>query len=908
MRIRVLLAVTVVCIGVAEMRGLRANQQAASVAVAALLAEADKLSLLLKTEESKAKVDEALAVATTTNDRIGIAMSYRAMGLTLTRVGRHAPAIPWYEKALAEFEGLRNAEGIAQALNGLTKAFSAVGDKAKASEYGGRAIQLLDGESSDRIRIALLGAAIESGIDPKRSEAWNEEQLAAANRLGDDLARARALSRRGARQFETGNYVAARASYELAIEALGEGRDIESLAANYLNLGRVFRAHGDYAGALQRYQKAIDLLAPTTERYTFVEATNAKAVALGQLGRGEEALTTYREGLVLARASGNQVLIDFMEGNLAGGLLTVGRYEEAVPVLERVIARKPTPYIASFRYGQLGSALMKLGRFAEALPRLDEAVRLERELKLFDNLAEDLLDRARVLGSLGRPGPALADAREALSIVEQIRLTLLPSDFFKRGYNGRVDRAHSFIVDLLSRESQQKEALEVAEKGRSRAFLDLLAARESSAASLTLRGLDAPPSTAGRPDLTSDTIAKPLDYAGIAAVAARLNATIVSYWVEETAVLIWTVPPSGTPTHVRVPVARERLAAQVAKTTALFRASPGEAAGRGADTNQDLTAVPMRGVGVLALSRDDKASWRELYRSLIAPVVARLPRNSRLVIVPHGPLFHLSFAALQNGAGRYLIEDFELSYAPSISVLDFTSRRQQVVNGNISSAWAVVGNPSTLPSVGNRPLPPLPGAAEEINVIAGLAPKGRAVLRLEGLRATEAEVARSIETAHPSVLHFATHGFVFDDAKQPPFLALNRRGSEPGDDGRLTLDEVYGLRLATDLVVLSACRSGSGQISSDGVIGLTRGFLYAGSPSVMATFWDVVDEATGSLISAFYRNYVKTHAKGASLRTAQLALLKDLRAGKVIVTASGRRITLPEHPLLWAAFFLSGEP
>jgi CHAT domain-containing protein len=165
-----------------------------------------------------------------------------------------------------------------------------------------------------------------------------------------------------------------------------------------------------------------------------------------------------------------------------------------------------------------------------------------------------------------------------------------------------------------------------------------------------------------------------------------------------------------------------------------------------------------------------------------------------------------------------------------------------------------------------------------------------------------------LDASHPSLLHFATHGFVFDDPKTPPFLALNRRGIAEAEDGRLTLDEIYGLELSTDLVVLSACRTGSGQVSSDGIVGLTRGFFYAGSPSVMATFWDVTDEATALLMTGFYRGYAKAGAKGASLRTAQLALLADLRAGRVAVMAAGRRVILPEHPLLWAAFFLSGEP
>jgi CHAT domain-containing protein len=204
-------------------------------------------------------------------------------------------------------------------------------------------------------------------------------------------------------------------------------------------------------------------------------------------------------------------------------------------------------------------------------------------------------------------------------------------------------------------------------------------------------------------------------------------------------------------------------------------------------------------------------------------------------------------------------------------------------------------------------LPALPGAAREMNAISAMAPRGKA-LRLEGAGAGEEALGAMIAESRPSVLHFATHGFVFDDAKRPPFLALNSSGTSAATDGRLTLDEVYGLKLSTDLVVLSACRTGAGQVSSDGIVGLTRGFLYAGTPTVIATFWDVVDEATASLMSGFYRRYAGSRAKGASLRSAQLALLNNLRAGKVIITAGSRNVALPEHPLLWAAFFLSGEP
>lgn len=903
MRVRALVGVAILMTGTAAVVSLRA-QQATSLDVAALLGAADTLSLALKGDEALAKVKEALALATSRDDRIGIAMAQRQMGLVSARLGAGSEAGVWYARALDGFEALGNSGGVVQCLRGLVASAVAVGDMAKAREYGGRALKLLE-TTADENRAYLLSALISAEVDPRRTAVWNNEILEIANRLGDNTLRAVALKRQGIDSFNAGDFVTARARYEDAIASYERVGDIESIASTYLNLGRVFRAHGDYEGALQRYQKAIDLLSPTKERYTIVEATNAKAVALGLLKRPDEALATTRRGLELARDSGNPALIDFMEGNLAGTLVGRGRYEEALPLLRAVIDRRPTPYIASFRYGQLSAALFRTGKREEGLAALNEAIRLDRELKLLTELSEDLLDRAEMLTVLGRPEDALADARESVGIIDQIRKTVLPADFLKRGYSDRVNAGYVWMVDLLSQLGRTDEALEFAEQGRSRAFLDLLAARERGEAPSNIAV------GAGPADLVSEAISKPLDLAGMSAVARRHDSTILSYWVGEEAVLVWAVAPAGAPLHVRVPITKRVLADRVAKTTAALRDSAAGSPMRGDNaTGQDdeLSALPMRGLGLLALSRDDKAIWRDLYRTLIAPVRARLPRTGRLTIVPHGPLFQLSFAALQTPAGRYLVEDYELNYAPSISVLDFTSRRQQSISGNAGSAWAIVGNPSTLPHMGRRPLPALPGAAEEIDSIVAMAPRGRTVVSLSGPRADEAELARMLNSANPSLLHFATHGFVYDDAKRPPFLALNRRGTQPGEDGRLTLDEVYGLRLNTDLVVLSACRTGSGLVSSDGVIGLTRGFFYAGSPSVLATFWDVTDAATASLMSGFYRQYVKTGAKSASLRTAQIALLRDLRGGRVVVSASGRRVTLPEHPLLWAAFFLTGEP
>jgi CHAT domain-containing protein/tetratricopeptide (TPR) repeat protein len=872
-------------------------------AVKALLAEADRASLALRFEEAERSLSDALLLAERTGDATGLARAQRLKCTVFIRMGRANDALTWCNYALVSSETSGDRQGIASALVGLTAASTHLGQRANAREFGERGLGIAEEIGDDALLAHLL-------LNLERVEAAgpNEDTLLRRAydlgvKLKNDAIRGEALVGLANNQLGRGELNAARKTYEEAIAVLETYPDIEAIAAAYLSLGRVFRAHGDYEGALQRYQKAIDLLTPTKQRTTIVEAVNASATALTGLGRYQEALAATERGLALARESGNQRVIDFMEGNLAGSLMAVEAYDRAIPLLQTAIAKKPDRYIAAFRYNALAIALTKVGRPVEAMPLADEAVRLTRELKQVDMLDRRLDTRAWILTKLGRFEEALADSHEVMTIIESVRARIVPSDFLKRGFGELSAAAYLRGVDLLSRLGRSGEAIALAEQGRARAFLDLLAARESDDTALATRGADPAGARVGA-DLASTAMGRPLDLAGMGRIATRLGSTVLVYCVLEDATLIWVLRPGEPLAHTRVPISRDRLSALVAATTAPLRNGSGTGATRGAD---DLLAMPMRGLGLVALRRDDRKAWRELYDTLVVPIRAQLPaRDSRITIVPHGPLFDLAFAALLDPSGRYLIEDYELHYAPGVSVLEFTGRRREAVAANANGPWAIVGNPAILPTVGDRALRPLPGAAREIGSIAALAPKGR-VLRLEGARADEATLERTIETSHPAVLHFATHGFVFADGT-PPFLALHRRGRAAPDDGRLTLGEVYRLVLDTDLVVLSACRSGSGTVSSDGVLGLTRGFFLAGSPSVLATFWDVSDEATATLMSRFYRSYAKSGAKGSSLRGSQLALLRDLRAGRVMADAAGRRVTLPEHPLLWAGFFLSGEP
>jgi CHAT domain-containing protein len=155
------------------------------------------------------------------------------------------------------------------------------------------------------------------------------------------------------------------------------------------------------------------------------------------------------------------------------------------------------------------------------------------------------------------------------------------------------------------------------------------------------------------------------------------------------------------------------------------------------------------------------------------------------------------------------------------------------------------------------------------------------------------------------VVHFATHAVVSDTRPLESFLAL-----APGDgsDGRLTSAEIYGWHLAADLVVLSACRTARGRVNGDGVIGLSRAFAYAGTPSLIASVWDAPDQTSRELFPTFYAEWQRTGDRAGALRTAQLALIRRLRAGEISVSTPAGPVTLQERPALWAPFVLLGEP
>jgi CHAT domain-containing protein len=183
-------------------------------------------------------------------------------------------------------------------------------------------------------------------------------------------------------------------------------------------------------------------------------------------------------------------------------------------------------------------------------------------------------------------------------------------------------------------------------------------------------------------------------------------------------------------------------------------------------------------------------------------------------------------------------------------------------------------------------------SGEEVNKIASLFKQGNSEIYLRG-EATEENVKKDGNLARFNYLHFASHGYI--DENKPDLSSLVLTKSEnSAEDGLLQSTEIFNLKLKTDLVVLSACQTGLGKlVRGEGIIGLTRAFMYAGTPSVLVSLWSVSDNSTATLMEEFYRNLIRSGLyKTDALRKAQLTLMSDEKSA---------------HPFYWAPFVLVGD-
>jgi CHAT domain-containing protein len=300
-----------------------------------------------------------------------------------------------------------------------------------------------------------------------------------------------------------------------------------------------------------------------------------------------------------------------------------------------------------------------------------------------------------------------------------------------------------------------------------------------------------------------------------------------------------------------------------------------------------------------------------LYRRLLKPIEELFNRARKLIIIPDGILHYLPFESLIAGRAP-LAESHAISYSPSASVLALLGREAHPESRDRLELLAY-GNPifssrqlsSKSKSGGERSdvvrslyaergvrFTPLPHTRREVEAIVSQYPRNSAKSAL-GLEAAESRVKREPLTRYRR-LHMATHGLIDERSPARSGLVFSLVG-ESEEDGVLQMSEIFNLRLDAEMVVLSACRTGLGRIvRGEGIVGLTRAFLYARALSVVVSLWDVQDSSTAEFMKRFYHYLRKGRKNSDALRLARLDMIhSDILAYR--------------HPYYWSAFVMVGR-
>jgi CHAT domain-containing protein/tetratricopeptide (TPR) repeat protein len=821
-----------------------------------------------------------LAIAKEMKDRLGEGAALGNLGLAYYALGDYPKAIEYHSSSLAIAKEMKDRLGEGAALGNLGNAYYALGDYPKAIEYHSSRLAIAR-EMKDRLgegqSLGNLGVAYFSLGDYKKAIEYQQQYLAITQEIKDRFGEGKALGNLGNAYYALGDYTKAidYHSSRLAIareikDRLGEGNALG-------NLGNVYDSLGDYPKAIEYQQQYLAIAREIKNRL-------GEGKALGNLGNAYYALGDYpkaieylQQTLAIAREIKDRLGEGQSLGNLGNAYYALGDYPKAIEYQQQylAIAREIKDRLGEGKaLGNLGNAYDSLGDYLKAIEYHSKSLAIAKEIK--DRLGEgnSLNNLGYAFYKQGNLSAAEKTLYEGIQVWESLRNTKL-ADTNKVSLFDRQRSTYRTLQQALIAQNKTDEALEIAERGRARAFVELLASRVSTNNKQADKSPQAP------------TIAE------IKQITKQQNATFVQYSIiydefkvagkqqwKESDLYIWVVKPTGEVIFRKVDIKPLWQKDNTTLDELVNHSRLGIGVVRGG-----------RAGGIIASQNPDAAKvqkpLQKLHDILIKDIADLLPKNpsDRVIFIPQSSLFLAPFPALRDEQGKYLIEKHTILTAPAIQVLDFTHQLGAGRQTNYNNAL-IVGNP-TMPLVSTEPGKPatqlssLPGAELEAKTIAKML-KTQAIL---GKDATKANILQRLSKA--DVIHLATHGWADDNRGLGSWIAFAPSGN---DDGLLKAEEILDSKINAQLVVLSACETGKGKLSGDGVIGLSRSLISAGVPSVLVSLWQVPDEPTQYLMVEFYKS-LQTQPDKA------LALLQAMLKTKEKFPSPGD----------WAAFTLIGE-
>lgn len=819
-------------------------------------------------EQALSAFKAAASLAIAANDAGLVADSLYYLGRTYHALGRYTQAFSEYEDALSRWNQLAaqiTDPGLASdiqfnravVLTGLGRTQKALGEYEQAQSHYNEALAIhteLDSRREQAIVLDAMGSLRRSQAQHEEALKHHEQALAIIEGVYPQ-AENRVLNNIGVTYQGVGRTQEALRSYQQALSV--PGIDVASEIVTLINVASIYVRQNNLAAAEAQYRQVLKLR-DENSALSLNPVREAKlANDIGSFYVAErryvDAIDAYNQALKLYIYQGNRPKEALVRNNIGFVLQTAGELEQAEAFHQQALT------------------------LAEAINDLPV-------------LGEVLTDLGRLSDRRGEDRQARQYYQRAIDEVFESTLANIQSGRLKAGFADQHAFVYGRLVALLWDSGEHRLAFDYVERSRSRAFLDQIAngtirfrddadgqllAREQTLraelAQLQATLEDAAPDQTA--NLRAELATRQQDYLSLIArlkrqspqaadlttvapepldaLQSRLDAqtTLVEYFVLKDRVLAFVVT-RNTFTTQALPITREALAEAV----------------------DSFYEYDIEGYKTPILDSTHPNSLKQLWTALIEPLQPYLT-TEHLTLVPHGRLHYVPFAALSDGQ-QYLIDRYQLSLLPSANVLRFL-KSPTLANGRPGAANpAIFGNPTL----------DLPFAKEEAEAIADL----YGIRPLIGREATEAALRDRASQAE--ILHLATHGEY--DVANPLFSKILFADVPDSRDGQLEVHEIYelDLRTQTQLVVLSACKTQIGEASDgDEIIGLSRAFLYAGTPNVIATLWPIDDLATAELMRQFHQFLQQGMPYTEALQRSQQAM-KEYHP----------------HPYFWAAFGLTG--
>lgn len=834
--------------------------------------------------------NQALTAMRKIGDRRGEAVVFNTLGMVHSTLGDNRKALDYHNQSLAILKGLDDGQLEAVTLGNIGEMYIDLGEYQKALEYCNKALlgdRAVGNVSNEAVALSNIGFIYGSLGDSQQEVVYYAQALELQERTGKRAGQAITLNNIAHVYSKLGDKKKALEFYERSLTLRRASNDRRGEAATLSNIGSIQQDLGDYKKAVDYYNQSltiIDIIGNPLQRA--ITLNNIGSV-YRKSGDSQNALNYIKQAYTILHDTGHK-------NEEAQALFNMARIErdrnnlvEAREYIEKSLATVEELRTSVASQKLRASFFASVRRYQEFNINLLMRLHRQRPSEGFDIAALEASENAR--------------ARSLLEMLKEARAEI------RQG----VDPS------LLDRERQLRETIADKAERQTRSTMGKQSEEQRTAAEKELAALTTEfeqvqaqiRNTSPRYAALTEPV--PLGVKSIQEQVLDDDTLLLEYALGDDKSFLWAATPTSIKSFELPPRSQiEPVARRIYETlTARNQSSANESPQRRQQRLDQADAEFAKAAAALG-------------ETLLGPVASEL-KSRRLVFVTEGMLQYVPFGALPSPKGPFpLIAEHEIVSLPSASVLavlrqESAGRKTPVKTVAVmadpvfsvdDSRFAARGPKEVAASEQSSTLADVKRAAAESGVvslerlrfsrmeaeaISSLAPDN---LKLKALDfAANRAAAMNAELGQYRIVHFATHALI--DNEHPELsgvvLSLVDEQGRP-QNGFLRLYDIYNLKLGADLVVLSACQTALGQeIKGEGIVGLTRGFMYAGAPRVVASLWRIDDRATAELMKRFYAGMLREKLRpAAALREAQVSMLKEKRW---------------QSPYYWSAFTLQGE-